>query len=56
VSRRDSPDTIYDYPVERLTEISPVLLLGVAEWGRGDGPKAWMLIGTAVRSESKPPS
>ena len=35
MSRRDFPPTIYDYPVERLTEISQVLLLGVAEWGRG---------------------
>ncbi|WRT70425.1 uncharacterized protein IL334_007423 [Kwoniella shivajii] len=32
-----------------LERAQAFLLLGVAEWGQGNGPKAWMLIGTAVR-------
>ncbi|WVW85959.1 hypothetical protein I302_107997 [Kwoniella bestiolae CBS 10118] len=32
-----------------LERAQAFLLLGVTEWGQGNGPKAWMLIGTAVR-------
>ncbi|KAL7421103.1 hypothetical protein Q5752_003987 [Cryptotrichosporon argae] len=32
-----------------LERAQAFLLIGVAEWGQGNGPKAWMLIGTAVR-------
>ncbi|WVF73223.1 hypothetical protein IAT40_008042 [Kwoniella sp. CBS 6097] len=32
-----------------LERAQAFLLLGVTEWGQGNGSKAWMLIGTAVR-------